>query len=909
MLTRTTLLILLFLALAGTRAWPTTIARSDEDGLHVVRIENARLVVRVAASSGARICSLTDKMDGVEQVWWRNDGRSGLLDDKAGLSAAAYAVTVEEAGPERVTVNFDAPAAAGALRLSKQLTVVEGEPAVRVEYVYRNTSAKRVHHRHMVRNYYLAGGVAGPEDRYFWRGPRGAESELYPYSGVGAWHDVIKPWYAAIDTKTETGLAVIVDSPSLRKFYNWADNSPTNPSIEWQVELKLPPGGSAAVPVTLALLKGLAGVTDASRDSVIHLRPATESTTLTMQARFYALTELLGDTRAALHCRYETLDRIFMWEEDGIHFPPTTPGEAVSGQTTYTPPQAGTYVLMAKTRNGGQTLNAFEIPVAVGRATGSYYKGRREKEQSRPLAVVTDKDIERGYTLHWGGPEAPFPPATPLELTLGNDEYESIELGVLALRDLGAVVVSVSALPALPAAAVQLRTCQGVSNPGESGTSPDRYGLVEGHTLEMPQGAHRAFWLTLRSHGIKPARYALTLTMQPANAPARSLPILVDVLNVSQAPRSEASLRMYYTLTYISPALKRHFELLSSHYIRQLQVHFPFNSWRGAVAVRRDESGELQIDFRRMDRRLKPALESGLDEIALMGRLDRDNWFAALSDESEEARTAARTRFGHSLVEHLLELGFTDVWVYALDEPSIPDATKPETIARLRRLEDAHPRLRVHTTINHYAPMLVSKLNSVIDVWTPNSSVCETMLEDIAKGVVTIDAADRIGFYRGGFLHSSPDVMRSYGWRAAFLGVKHYTVYAYNQGYGPERPYIIFGKGPNGPVTTPALEGLRDGFEDHAYWRRLLMLLEQTSTVDRATLTKQKRQAIADALSFRDRAFGTTADALIPLTPTPGGHGARPGHGFKQKDRHAFGRAKGVLLRHIAALHGILDQR
>ena len=58
-----------------------TVEQIEGDHLGRVRIENRHFVVELAASSGARICSGVGKEEGAEQVWWRNDGRSGMLDD------------------------------------------------------------------------------------------------------------------------------------------------------------------------------------------------------------------------------------------------------------------------------------------------------------------------------------------------------------------------------------------------------------------------------------------------------------------------------------------------------------------------------------------------------------------------------------------------------------------------------------------------------------------------------------------------------------------------------------------------------------------------------------------------------------------------------------------------------------
>ena len=93
--------------------------------------------------------------------------------------------------------------------------------------------------------------------------------------------------------------------------------------------------------------------------------------------------------------------------------------------------------------------------------------------------------------------------------------------------------------------------------------------------------------------------------------------------------------------------------------------------------------------------------------------------------------------------------------------------TDPKFIERVQRLKQAAPHLKLHMTMNHYAPVIVEKLNPYMDYWTPNSNVLITLLEDAGKGTVPIDAADQIGFYGGAWYHTVADACRVHGCREA----------------------------------------------------------------------------------------------------------------------------------------------
>ena len=73
-----------------------------------------------------------------------------------------------------------------------RILVCDDEPAMRVAYTYTNSGRGALKARHMVRNFYIAGGSVGPEDQYFWNGHRGLEEKPWPYATPDGWHDVAR---------------------------------------------------------------------------------------------------------------------------------------------------------------------------------------------------------------------------------------------------------------------------------------------------------------------------------------------------------------------------------------------------------------------------------------------------------------------------------------------------------------------------------------------------------------------------------------------------------------------------------------------------------------------------------------------------------------------------------------------
>ncbi len=711
---------------------------------------------------------------------------------------------------------------------------------------------------------------------------------------------MLRPWYAVLDTEAQTGLAMVVDSPALASFHNWADGPPPNPTMEWIVDIKLGPRTSMSVPVTFVLLRGLDGVADATAACVLNLEPQTQANTLMLKAQAYPVAPLPADRRLAAHFRYETLDRLFLWEVDGIHFDAAEAGRVSSGQTHFRADAAGTHIVTVTTRSGAQSLNYFEIPVVIVHSTGGYLNGKREAERSLPLVVLTDRDVERGYVAHWGQRARPFEPAGPTEMTMGADEYESLEIGVLALKDLGMVKAQVSA-PGWPAGAVEVRTQHGIAIEGvkhEDGS----YALTEGDRLPMPLGAHKAFWFILRSHQVKPGRYAMTFTLHPEHGPVRAVPAVVEVLDVHQAPRDEVSLYLYHTLYYTSG--ETHLQILKDHYLRQVEVHFPFNTWADRISVRRDDNGKLVATFGGLDGVLEQPRQMGFDQIHIAGSLWNDGWFGALSDESPDQQLNTRYEFVPLLVDRLLELGFTEIANYTLDEPPVAKATSPDTIDWLRRAKTADPRLKVHMTMNHYAPVVVQTLNPYMDMWTPTMHILITLLEDVRAGTVPIDAGDRIGFYGGGWYHNIADPLRVSGWLAAFHGADYYTLFAYS---ATRHEWRLYDRGPTGKACpTPAMQGMRDGVEDFRYWRQFELMVAKANELDASTLSAGDRAALDSARLFRQRVFGLSDESLLPMHLNPSAPRPGPTIDDIKVDRWRLLAAKAELLRQMVALSALL---
>ena len=117
----------------------------------------------------------------------------------------------------------------------------------------------------------------------------------------------------------------------------------------------------------------------------------------------------------------------------------------------------------------------------------------------------------------------------------------------------------------------------------------------------------------------------------------------------------------------------------------------------------------------------------------------------------------------------------------------------------------------------------------------------------------------------------------------------------------------MFDKGPDGhPQTTPALQGMRDGFEDFAYWRQFDLMLARATELDAAKLSKKDFATLCGAQQFHQSVFDMSDNSPIPMhlnssAPRPG-----PTVDDTKVDRWQLLAAKADLLRQMLALQVLL---
>ena len=872
----------------------------------MIILQNRFVKLKIQPSKGGRISSLIDKREGVELVYWRKGKPSGLLDDKSEFTVLPYHVSTLKKSVRKCSATLTGTA--GDLRITKTISLIEGEPALRIVYNYTNISDRKLYTSHMVRNFFLPGGGADENDRYYWTDKNGLATGNYPFAKTGRYFKVSAPWFAALDTKKRSGAAWFIDSNELDSFYLWMDHRPANPSFEWTINLDLKPKQSLRVPMIIPIIRQMSGISSVNDNAVFFVKSSADNLSLSNSVELYPLQKSTAGEKAVIWFDYLDADKHSIGGEAGIYLNRLEPGGTSTGSTTYHLPKPGKYIVAvkAKREDDGTILADCEFTVKIGDFKENDSGGSKFTTIAKNATAL---EKEKGFILEIQGERLPLKSPAPIDLAMGIDEYESLRIGIVALRDLGNVKIKIEH-STLPINTISVNKQNGYGKYSGKILEKNEYAIVPGDTIRMSSGDMKSFWLRFAGKEAHKGTYKLTILIRTENNQRVEIPISLTIYDIP-LNLSNARLVTYHTLKYLMTVphygcLKEHLNLLSLSKSSTLMLFFDFKIWKNAIKTTRNSKGILRFDFSRLDTLLQPALKYKFKYVELMYTLCRKEWLKLPSGEDLSDNKKVVKKLCHALVDHLMNLGFLEVWVNVMDEPSIEYALSDKNLKRLREIKEIHPKLKLATTMNHYSSKLITKLNPYIDVWIPSYSagICERLLNEKSNDVVKVNNDDLVGFYEQGRFFSSQASMRAKGWQAAYSNVDFFAIFAYNQ--APNNPdWQLFACDKAGVLgSTPALEGLRDGFEDFSYWRIFDELLEK-SVGKIGKLSQTQLGILNRCKKFKSKVFGK----LISMRRERGGHGGEAWMKIENPSAFTFQKIKSQLLANISILQTILNKK
>jgi len=476
---------------------------------------------------------------------------------------------------------------------------------------------------------------------------------------------------------------------------------------------------------------------------------------------------------------------------------------------------------------------------------------------------------------------------------MGLSEFESLCLDYAPLRDGGKVTVRLhSTDKKAPKAAVRLQEHRKLLE------MPTSAPVATGRTLGI--------WMTFDAHGIEPGMYRYKLIVSPEKLSALSVPVKVKVWNVA-LPEER--------LTEVFPAFRsnavltrpRLFEKGQASPERYLKVYEAFVAevakvgnrtmgmnlkhpfWRKKIVRVGVKEGTIPVmDFSGLDAYVDAAVRHGADRAFFFGAGGLNKaWLDVGRELAEEERERQVREVWRQCVEYLKGRGIERVVFKVFDE-NAPEMT-PAMERMLKRAKSVGPPVRTEGYLSALTVEFCRDISPYYDNWVHGATVIEMFGKWMREGKFALRPDQWLGFYVGA---SDPCLKYEYlqgrrlGWFACFVGVRYYHFCALYS--DPRDAFKLVYLSPEGVVSTPGWEGLKDGATDWEYYAQLAKAIEEAKGRG-GEIAERARKAEAEL----KRIIGNEGGSLIGRE-----YVARQGYGFTQMkaDASDLRRAKRKVL-------------
>ncbi|MDY0177182.1 MAG: hypothetical protein RBT25_09860 [Lentisphaeria bacterium] len=375
--------------------------------------------------------------------------------------------------------------------------------------------------------------------------------------------------------------------------------------------------------------------------------------------------------------------------------------------------------------------------------------------------------------------------------------------------------------------------------------------LLDFPEVLLPPGGSMVLMLKAISANCPPGSYGGSLIAASEDGRNSVLPLAINVLPLP-LPLPELWVRAWGTGTRQFPFESRKRMLADALSVRQLGATI----WSGlpeagGKAEMFGQSGETTFYHVMM----KPAKYIHLGHGSKIGADDLDEK-AILEIKDEARKMAAHVNAG-------LGLNYNQWFVELWDEPGEGNAALYGALARI--IKEADANIRIYMNPLFWRPgfppqeLILEHLkeyyNQVIDISVPITNL-------VGDNLTTRELWSRPRQVRAHYLHPARRAGRGMAWKSFRHGFNGWGYYCY---YAPRGnpwdistwtslgySYQMVFPGPEGPITTPIYETMREGWEDY---RLLYALQENNKTELLDELKRESSRRNADLQSLRARAL------------------------------------------------------
>ncbi len=869
-------------------------------------IETNQTLLEVIPSRGGRIARWIDKQRNIDLTYLAPETTAygGILDDHGARAVLAYTARVIKDDGANVTLELTGQIPDGSAYV-KTIHAYDDKPLFSVNYRFANPSQSAI--RLLIRNVVRPGGgpIVSGDDIYCMATTDGVS---HTTRGFGRTDNIAAPWMAFLRQSAKAGVATAFEGDTLRRLYSWSD-TPLAPTYEFMF-LPLEPGRTYEATQHWKQVHGFATLDVTTRDADLASTVNLESKTLQTQ---FALT-FAPEKSVKLATQFLSPDRKPLGDPVTQTFENASIGQILTAATKL--PDATTYVIVTQTLTGAdggvlaqseralttvkdQPTTGYKLQPAWHSATKSDLIPGWQKRASYQV-TVTPQDKARGYVAF-----EPFGPnvgthLSTISLDMAIDEPETFPIYIRNTGGDKPLTVHLTPAPGKGLPTEALTVFAGQEAPFVNwGVTFKGWKLPPGNKITIAPQADGAFWLRLSTAGLAPGDYQATLNLQPESGEPSAVTLNIKVHPIRIPDRLRYTLNAHMLVNYLcsngtGPTSTWNMAK-GNAYLTDLAAHgnkvmvsYGANALSGAANAA--ATLHTQARVRSTGQTLKEALAKDPAQFRTQTLPDLDfTYWNPIFDAS----------IAHGMTEYRTTLGSTENagdWFLGLAQAIYADpAMKREDPRHLQVRQWATGQIVGYIRDKGYRTLLGNIDDEIAHdkfpqwvkeatwarqagfapgVTTSNATLLnDHFLDAIAPTmeywiVGTINkplldklrAAGRIKSVRLETYDSSATFWRSYEEERVSCGIApgYYEIdgcwiqsyYRWNQGEA-----IIF-PSPEGPTSTAAWEGARDGVDDANLYQTVLAMVR--------ALEAAEHPGAGEARARLNKIIGTESGALLP---------------------------------------------
>jgi hypothetical protein len=823
-------------------------------------IENRYYKATLVPEMGGRILEFIDKKDGINLVYER--GYGGLLDDHGSKNFLPYKLEWLKKEPEEVVVRLTLDAETS---YQKTIRFLADRPSIEVTYHCENHGQKgnRMLFRNVVRP---GGGVFSSEELYCYSG----KSSIVHGAGFAYKAELADMWSALVHRGKKTVVANFFEGDVLQHLYSWRKGtSAVAPTYEFLLNT-LKPGHQTDFRYYWMLCHGLPAVDYAHRNFVAHMDGEYREGTLEVKLELIATWTAMPDLKVSgevLDAGRKTVGTvpaaiIPMHHLDTVVSVPLSAGNIKTGEGV---------ILLVKLRS-----STMDQPVIIEKPFP--LKGNKKilEGYTRPVrwigAQVEQKPIpgwkeDKGYTIQ---PDAgdrkrgylifeesgvkAGKHTTGIALDLVQNEPEGFPLHFYSTTVNSSVVIKILAPEGL---LLESFIPEGVPEKMWTGESRVGLKLIPKTTFSVKQGEDRILFFRIKSGKVSKGKYTVNIIFTPEGAPVTDVAVNVDIhpirfpeqpLMVFDANNSVTSLCTKSGKDARNPVWDKEradnfFRDMKDHGIRghaMSGVSSPFaHYWYNRVKVRetgmflldaikknpetfRNRTDLPALDFSEWDWFTDQFLRHGMTHLRIqMGSCEKGFMskhsgltkmvYGELLPPTDIRHTVIMEWYYREAVRYMKDRGIFRVLAIIDDEiPSEKMAWWVQHAYRAIQMGFEPGVTMSAATIEDDTVMNI--ISPFMKYWVIGTMSKDMM--DLRRAEGLLKPEDRVITYHSSANHwQEYDQMRGRcGLDTAFFDLDACWIQTYDRFYD-QRQAVVY-PGENGPISSAAWEGARDGLDD-----------------------------------------------------------------------------------------------